>query len=196
MCNVQAGIEKLNELEAEGTELPSPTWYELRCILESVRDGKDELEARVRALEAKEIMCTCPDHKEPHIHHVPKEAKPSECKHEWTEQAQTYAHPKFYCKKCCASIDVKSTIAELKEDLKQRVAQVHWKCVEIQRIDAENEELRINRDYHKEMHDELRTLKLEGDVKKAMELLQRCLDTVNGSLQDETDEFLKGQTNV
>jgi hypothetical protein len=39
------------------------------------KDRLAKLEERIKVLEAKEIMCTCPDHNEPHKHNVP----PSEC---------------------------------------------------------------------------------------------------------------------
>ena len=51
-------------------------------------DRLARLEERIKVLEAKEIMCTCPDHEEPHKHNVP----PSECEHS--------GYICFVCEKC------------------------------------------------------------------------------------------------
>lgn len=56
------------------------------CVneLSNVHNRMDKLEQRIARIEAEEIMCTCPDHKEPHKRHIPPvtDEKPSECEHE------------------------------------------------------------------------------------------------------------------
>lgn len=72
-------IERLDELK-KGVDFVCPEFDEIRDILLSARPEWDAMVKKISALEERAGLCTCPDHKEPHVHHVPPK-KPSEC--EW-----------------------------------------------------------------------------------------------------------------
>jgi hypothetical protein len=60
----------------------------------------EELEKRIVLIEAKEFMCTCPDHKEPHRHNIPERTVAVECEHEWSKPTTAFSY-QFCLKKGC-----------------------------------------------------------------------------------------------